>query len=414
MIKVLKSAVLASVAVLSLFAVVVPGAAQADDTAMKAVAEDGILVFQSEDGEFKWWWDARVYLDAAGYIEDKNDLSNGLYVRRARFAMKTQIWQDWYAEVDLDFAEEATELKDAYISRRGLFGGTAHVRVGNFRQPFGLEENFTSRNLVFMERSQGTEPFVVGRRMGLEFAKWGNDYRVAVSVYGADVEDYEKPDDETFNFAGRFNYTPIHTDDSVLLLGVSGSTRKTDFSTNKVRFKTKPESYVADEKYIDTVISEVDNYQVAGVELAYTNQRFYAQFESMATNLTRLNDLEDLSYGGGYLYATYFLTDDTHPYDSNSAEFGRVVPSSKNGALELALRFSSLNMDDSTVDPNGDEHLYGESSSLTFGLNYYANANIRIYLNYGLVDNNENANDGGGLVGNDDFSYVQMRFLAAF
>ncbi len=424
-----KQGSLAFVALLTFLALMVPAGVQAEDTPMKAVAEDGILVFQTDDGQFKWWWDARVYLDAAGYIEDEpedeNDrtesLSNGFMVRRARFAIKTQLWHDWYAEVDMDFAEESTELKDAYISYRGLFGGSGHVRIGNFRQPFGLEENFTSRNLLFLERSQGTDAFVVGRRMGLEFAKWEQNYRVAASVYGADVEDFEKPDDETFSFAARLNYAPIHTEESVMMLGASGTLRQTDFNTHKVRFKTKPETNVADIKYVDTGnILNVDTYNIFGGELAYKNKRFYAQSEYMMTNLSRKDftenpakpvaaeNLTDLSFGGGYVYASYFLTEDTHPYDYASAEFGRVRPSSKNGAWELTARFSSVDMDDSDI-------LAGASTSMTFGVNYYANANIRMYLNYGMVDNNENATGKDGtLAPNDDFSYVQMRFLAAF
>ncbi len=409
MFKILKSGMLASVALLTLLVLLVPAGAQAGDEAMKAVSEDGILVFQSDDGEFKWWWDARIYLDAAGYIEDKEALSNGFMVRRARWAMKTQIWTNWYAEVDFDFAEEKTELKDAYISYRGLFGGNGHLRIGNFRQPFGLEENFTSRNLVFLERSQGTDAFVVGRRMGLELARWHDNYRVAVSVYGADVEDFEKPDDETFNFATRINYTPILSDESVMLLGFSGTLRQTDFNSGKVRFRTKPESNVADIRYVDTGnITDVDKYSTYGGELAYANKRFYAQAEYITTSLKRLNDLDDLSFNGGYLYATYFLTDDTHPYDHTSAEFGRVKPSSENGAWELTARYSTVDMDDKDI-------LAGGSSSMTFGVNYYANANIRLYLNYGMVNNNENATaKDGSLAGDDDFSYVQMRFLAAF
>ena len=78
------------------------------------------------------------------------------------------------------------------------------------------------------------------------------------------------------------------------------------------------------------------------------------------------------------------------------------------GAWELTARYSTVDMDDKDV-------LAGASDSITLGVNYYANANIRLYLNYGMVNNNENATGrDGSLIGNDEFSYVQMRFLAAF
>lgn len=415
MFKPLQSGFLALVALLVLVALAAPAGAQEDDLNVKAEVVDGILVFKSEDGKFSWWWDARVYLDAAAYIEDKNSLSNGFIVRRARWAMKTMIWDYWYAEVDFDFAEEKTELKDAYVAYRGLFGGTGHVRFGNFRQPFGLEENITSRNLVFLERSQGTDGFAVGRRMGLEFAKWARTYRAAISVFGADVEDFEKPDDETFSVAARLDYTPLNKDGKILLIGASGSLRQTDFNTHKVRFRTRPETNVADIRYVDTGnISDVDKYSLFAGEAAYIHKRFYAQAEYMVANVARKDfsdnpvEIEDLSFGGGYVYAAFFLTNDTHPVDLMAMEPGRVTPTSKNGAWEVMARYSTVDMDDKDI-------LAGASNSLTFGVKYYPNPNFNLYLNYGMVDNNENATgNGGSLVGNDDFSYVQMRFLAFF
>jgi len=424
MFKTLKSGLLTFVALLIFVSILAPVNAQAMIRDTTARVEDGFLVFESDDGDFMWYWDARIYLDLAGYKEDKNSLSNGFMVRRARWAMKTVMRKYWYAEVDFDFAEEKTELKDAYISYRGLFGGTGHLRVGNFRQPFGLEENITSRNLMFLERSQGTDGFAVGRRMGLEFAKWSHNYRAAVSVFGADVEDFEKPDDETFSIAARVDFLPITEDQHILMVGASGSLRQTDFNTHKARFKTKPETNVADVRYVDTGnIGNVDKYSLFAGEVAYVNHRFFAMSEYMATTVNRKDfsgdpdpmALDDLNFGGGYVYAAFFLTDDTHPFDMMSMEPGRVNPSSKNGAWELMARYSTVDMDDETIDEDLTEHLYGGSSSLTFGVKYYPNSNVNIYMNYGMVDNNENATGkDGSMVGDDDFQYFQMRFLAYF
>lgn len=396
-----------------------PLAATAGETPLQAASEDGVLVWKSADNAFKWWIDARMYADVATYMDDgwtdgddeEQDLIGGTFMRRARFAVKTVLWTDWYAEVDMDFAEETTALKDAYVAYRGLFGKRGHVRVGNFRQPFGLEENFTSRNLLFMERSTGTEPFVVGRRMGIEVARWDPNWRVAASVYGADVADFagEKDDDETVNFAARVNYTPIHTEESVLLVGASATLRKTEWDAGEVRFDVRPETYVADTKFTDTDdIEDVDKYNVLGGELAYVNKRFYAQGEYMTAGVQRLEGLEDLSFSGGYVYAGFFLTDDTHPYDYQNAEFGRVLPRSARGAWELAARYSTLDLDDQDIEG-------GSSSIITLGLNWYANANVRVYLNYVIVNNDETAmGRRDDLPGDYDFNFLQARFLAAF
>ncbi len=423
-----------------LIMVILVGFAHAGDATLNATSEDGILVFESDDNAFKWWVDARVYLDAAMYMDDgemynmdsddigdyedftdKHDaLAGGFILRRARFALKSQLWNDWYGEIDFDFAEEATAVKDAYISYRGLFGGDGRVRIGNFRQPNGLEEVTTSRNLMFMERSQGTEPFVVGRRMGVEVTRWQKQYRVSLSMFGADVEDFVKEANEQINFAGRVNYAPITTDESTLLLGASYTYQKPTFvgeadedgerSVSSVKFNTRPESNVSDTKFVYAKIKDVEKYSNFGGELAYVNKRFMVQGEYMMANIDRYEDKESISYSGGYGFVSYFLTDDSHKYDYKDAEFARVTPSSKSGAWELAARYSTVDMNDADA---GEEN--GASTSMTFGVNYYPNPNVKLMLNYGLVDNDEFATGKDDQYNGDyDFSYVQMRFQTAF
>jgi hypothetical protein len=94
------------------------GAAFAGSSPLNATSEDGILVFESDDSAFKWWVDARVYLDMAMYMDDgplydpasgdydddeykdlwevQDSLAGGAILRRARFAIKSQLWNDWY------------------------------------------------------------------------------------------------------------------------------------------------------------------------------------------------------------------------------------------------------------------------------------------------------------------------------
>ncbi len=303
---------LAAVCVLMVMA----GAALAGSTPLKATSEDGILVFESQDSQFKWWLDARAYIDMAMYMDDgplyyseedfddpddwadyeddfadfferQNSLTGGVILRRVRLAIKSQLWGDWYSEVDFDFAEEAAAVKDAYISYKGLFGGKGHVRIGNFRQPFGLEEVTTSRNLTFMERSQGTEPFVVGRRMGVEVSGFDADYRWAVSAFGGDVEDFVKEANENVNFAARVNYTPINTDDSVLMIGAAGTMQKPTWFDYDVDVDTRPETNISDTKFVDAKYKDVDKYNVFGGELAYVNKRLRVQAEYMMASYTR-------------------------------------------------------------------------------------------------------------------------------
>lgn len=405
------------------------GVALAETTPLNAKAEDGILVFQSTDGQFKWWFDARAYIDMAMYFDDgplwydddgsfaedraelQNSLAGGIMVRRARLALKSQLWGDWYGEVDMDFAEEGAALKDAYLSYRGLFNGSGRVRVGNFRTPFGLEEVTTSRNLMFMERSMGTDPFVVGRRLGLEVTRWSDKYRASVAAFGGDVEDFYKESNENVSFAARVNYTPIRTDESTLMIGASGTMQKPTFVDFDIKVNTRPETNVSDTKFVYAKYSDVDKYNVFGGELAYVNKRFMLQGEYMLAKYTFLDPDSDpdVSNSGGYVFASYFLTDDTHNYDHKDAEFTGVKPRNKGGAWEVAVRYSTIDLNDEDADT-----MYGSATSVTLGVNYFPNPNVKLMMNYGMVNNDEYATGRGDFNGDYDFEYLSMRFQTAF
>ena len=62
------------VGVVMLVAMAFAAPAAAGSSPLNVTAEDGILVFESDDSAFKWWVDARVYIDVATYFHD-----GGLY-----------------------------------------------------------------------------------------------------------------------------------------------------------------------------------------------------------------------------------------------------------------------------------------------------------------------------------------------
>ena len=369
---------------------------------------DGILVFEAPDGSMRWWFDSRIYVDQAFYIEDKNDLSDGAELRRGRFAVKTQIWDDWYAELDMDFSDEHVEVKDAYLRFDNIFNRTGYIRMGNFRQPFGLEENTTSRYLMFLERSLGTDGFVPGRLFGVEVCKFNPHYRIAASLCEQDIEDFDSSDDETNGAAVRGTVTPINKAGQVIHLGASYYQHLSNLGSGKIQIDHRPETHVTRDKYYDTGrMNNANMRRQFGFETGVVWNRIFVQGEYMMTTILRDEDYDNYNFSGGYIFASFFLTPDTHPYAYDSAEFTRVIPSRKSGALEVAVRYSTLDLNDKDVYGGG-------ATGLTGALNWYANPNIRFMFDYTMVDNDDYADANGGLVGNDDFSVVQFRMLVAF
>jgi phosphate-selective porin OprO and OprP len=385
------------------------GVTGAGATSLGAASDNGVLIFKSADSTFMWWLDARLNLDATWFVEDKNSLGDGAQLRRARLAIKTILWRDWYAEMDVDLSKEAVGFDDAYMRYDNLFGRTGYVRFGNFREPFGLEENTTSRCEIFPERSQGTDAFVPGRKTGVEVAHFTPRYRLAAGVFGPDVTEFETTKtDMVYNFTGRATWNPMRDENSVLHLGLAGSLRQPSFDAGVLRFKTRNEYHVNNYKYLDTDnISNVDTYTLLGGEFACVRSRLRVQSEYVKVHVKRLAGSPDVNLGGGYVFASVFLTHDSHPYDWQNAEFTRMVPTGRSGAVEIVGRYSTVNMNDLDV-------LGGYSSAFTVGANWYANANVRFFGDYVMVNNDKHATGKGSLVGNDDFKFFTFRCQVTF
>jgi phosphate-selective porin OprO/OprP len=153
----------------------------------------------------------------------------------------------------------------------------------------------------------------------------------------------------------------------------------------------------------------VNYYNRYGGELMYINGPFYFQSEFMGTTVKRWFDKTSVNVRGAYATATWMITGETRDYYVDEGEVGPVeAPKNSWGALELAARYSMLDLNDAGAGVNG-----GKSNQIMLGVNYYPNVNIKLQFNYSVVDLDKYATRKGSLVGNDDHSFIQMRIQAS-
>ena len=114
----------------------------------------------------------RVHFDARNFstnynaIADRDSASLGdsFEVRRARIGIAGTINKDISYEVVGNAVGGTTNFVDTAWGNYG-FNKKAQVRVGRFKQPFSMEEQSSSNNVSFMERSYGNQ-MVPGKRLG--------------------------------------------------------------------------------------------------------------------------------------------------------------------------------------------------------------------------------------------------------
>lgn len=387
---------------------------------IKTEMQDGRLVFESEDSDYKIWLDGRVQADYAGFFgvnEDYDAIGNGASIRRARFAVKAQVTRNWYGEIDIDMANGFAELKDAILRYDGI--KNVEIQVGNFKENFSMQRNTSSRYLQFMERPMVTY-LAPSRHIGANIKYsipliWASGGIFFQEIAGVEEvtnvqdnnKDYGRGTGESFT--GKLVIRPLHKSADMGLHIGGGLSYRTPKSHDApgdyggMRFSTRNSTSINRKKYIDTdVIKGVDHsllytaelaghYKGLRVESAYIGTTVYLKDDSPAVNKN------DKSFGGWYAQAGYLLFGGQQRYDYGGAKYNRVQRGQKWGDVELTARYECIDLNDFDGDVYG-----GAGEAYALGLNFWVNNNVKFMLNYQYNNNDRYANGKGKLfVGHD-------------
>ncbi len=380
---------------------------------------DGILVFESKDKDYKFWFDSRVQVDFGHYFgaqEWADPIGSGASIRRARFAVKTQITPDWYGEVDMELANGSFELKDAIVRYNGLENW--QFSVGSQKPDFSLSRNTSSRYLEFLERPMVVSAFAPSRHLGV-FAKYSNKYFFgSASILFQEIEGQETRDfvednnksygmDEGLSYIGKVVVRPVNEANYGIHIGgaVMYDQPKTSDELGAyagTRFSCRNATNISRKKYIDTDdIKNTDHNLIATAELAghYDGLRIEGAWMADWTYMNPEKVVLDKPYHfqGWYVEGGCLLLGGKQSYDSDGAKFNRVRCGESWGDIELALKYEFLNMNDYEGRPT-DQAIFGGSAEL-YGaaLNFYFGKNVKMALNYQYVNNDRYANGKGKL-----------------
>jgi phosphate-selective porin OprO/OprP len=383
-------------------------AQEKDGEPLDVFQDKGYLVLESEDGANRYWIDGRIMIDGGIISSSDSELANGVETRRARIAFKTILHNDWAGELDIYFADNEIEIKDFWLAYVGV--ENVMFKAGNHKVQNSLDDLTTSRWLTFMERGL-PNVFTIGRRMGFSASTWGDKWSLVGGIFGEEPGAEADPGEQLgWGYAARATVAPVLDDDNVVHFGVSYSRFTPEAGDDmEVRFRQRPEVHFTERMLSTGKVSDVDNFTFLGFEGAVRYGSFSAQGEYVMDTMHRMNGEVDADFSGWYGFVSWFLTGDQRTYNPREGEFGPIYPKGKNGAFELAVRYSHLDLTDSDADVFG-----GEGKNLTFGANWYANNNVRIMANFIIVDNDEFADADEDLLGDDDFSIIAIRLQYLF
>jgi phosphate-selective porin OprO/OprP len=365
---------------------------------MRAYWKDGMR-FESPDKRYKLKIGGRVHYDIAYSSPDSDTeaaievgttrINDGAELRRTRLELAGEVGERVEWATSLDFGSGATNFRNVYLGlKEGLFG--ASVRAGQFKEPFSLDQQTSSNNITFMERSL-MNSFVPAHNAGLmvfdAVAHERLTWAVGAFRAGSDNAEVSSGDGE-WAATGRLTGLPFidEAGDDYLHLGLGISRRSP--TGDAVTIAARPESNLTP-AFVTTTGTGLtaETVELAGLEAGWVRGPLSVVGEYTLAKVDGTTGApSDPDFSGYYAQVSYFLTGESRGYRKAQGCFDAIKPKENLygreggfGAIELAVRASSIDLEDDGI--NG-----GELDDLTFGVNWYLNANTRVMANYVRAD----------------------------
>lgn len=354
---------------------------------------------ESEDGADRFRIRGRFQFDTAraNFGDDIPNVARqgaefpeyGAILRRLRLGALGTMYTNWEWQLEVDFAENAVDLANAYLAYLTPQGRLA---IGHFKEPFGMEYATSSRYITFLERSAASDAYKVDRQPGVMYETIRPNWYGAFGVFGNGIE-FNRDVEEGWSWGGRLTGAPILDGNNYLHIGAGFNQRRNAFNKGSdswelVRLRTREGTRVIDARLIGRDDLEgVRKYTRQNIELAggYGPWSAVAEYIWVDIDLDREalgialgNDAtteNSLTQKGWYVQSTYFLTGESRNYRAFSGDFARVTPFNNFapsegtwGAWEMALRYSVADSLEHTQVGRGQK-----LSHFTAGLNWYLN-----------------------------------------
>jgi len=349
-----------------------PGAAAAtdeDELRDRLTHPIHTLLLEHESPVLRIKWSGDLLVDAPlGNEPPGADLT----LRRARLRFDRGLGDNWLVKLTADYNKGGGfEVNDNYVVYSGW--PTALLKIGFLKQPFSLEASGSDASRTFLEEALPVAALAEPRAGGVSLLTRTHNGLLHASLVGLN------PQQDGLSSDGQaailyYEHAPIDVAGRrSVRLGTSLSYR---INADSSRFRSRPEIATSNTYFVDTgEIDGVDRIVRVGLEANQLRNRFSWQSEVLAARLHR-EAAPDVTFWGAYLYASWFLTDDSRNYDLGQ---GRFVPQKVSspvfgggwGALELAARASHVDLNDRDV-------IGGSEINLTVGLNWYLTDALRL------------------------------------
>ena len=286
--------------------------------------------------------------------------------------------------VDLGWAGREFYLHDANIRYPDVpYAGA--VTIGYLSVPQTLANVIGFGASAFMEASSPAQAFSPGERIGIQLDRTYLSERMtaAVGLFSIGQDPSANFGDATDALArptARLTGLLWDNPDLHQRFHLGGSASFVFSDSSSIRYNARPESHLAP-VLADTGEIAAQFAYIGGMEAIYQNGPFSLQSEVV---LSTVDASTHHRFWGAYASASWCLTGESRGYSRTEGVQLRLVPATPFrfngpgwGALELALRYSYLDLADQTIDG-------GRMRVIMPALNWYWNEHVRWQFNCGF------------------------------
>ena len=269
------------------------------------------------------------------------------------------------------------------------------LSVGKHRQLMTMERVQAMAFLPMQERSAVNDAFMPGRAHGTILSGTAGEWSTwAVGAFNNWIDSDESFSDTTTQFVGRVTWVPAVSQDESNLLHLGLGARYSD-AKQPLRANTEPEFNNAP-NFVDTGEILADDAVTYSLEAYWRKGPFLAGFEYLGTDVSSETS-GDPFFSGYSITGSWAVTGETRAYRKRSGTFdplpvAKPVNQGGWGALEIATRYSTLDLTDGTVD-GGDMDIF------SLGFNWWLTRSAQFGVNcrYISLDRDDIQGDSLGL-----------------
>jgi len=391
----------------------------------------GLKIVNPEDHSYWFSIGGRLNFDEAQFsgntVSKGPNYPSGANIRRAFLGFMGGVGEMISYNITLDFSGAngvygtngtTVDFEEAYVNLaapESHLMGHANLRFGQFTPPSSLEflgNVGTKNDTMFLESALDTGTFSTPQKV---YGVWAdasamdmfvlsasayqprqkNSTNSSSNVGGLNNNNYgDQGRADRLGSAARLTFAPVHTHDTVYHLGVMGRYQSMVSGvagasvTQNGLFSTGPEARARNTAMLVTTgygavgnAIRAKSYNVLTAEalalwgpVTVSGEYNQANVQQAATS-TLANSGSNPRFHGWHAQASYMLTGESRRYDFHQGALHNPKPAGKCGAWEIAARYSFVNLVDKNIY-GGSEH------NTTLGLNWFANENVRVTLNY--------------------------------